>query len=100
MKTIILSVSIVLCASVFTSCQSDYERAYAAECLYRMAKNGYLEKSDTTKYKRDFQEIYSEMESDQKRQYGLYRKNQKAMEKREYNRYLGEQKQISEYLNE
>ena len=42
MKTIILSVSIVLCASVFTSCQSDYERAYIAESSYRLAKRGYL----------------------------------------------------------
>ena len=40
MKTIILSVSIVLCASMFTSCRSDYERAYEAESMYRLQKRG------------------------------------------------------------
>lgn len=99
MKTIILSVSIVLCASM-TSCRSDYERAYEAESCYRLAKEGYLEKSDTTEYKEEFERIYRRMPEGVKENYKLYREGQKRIEQEINEAYLQASREVTSMLND
>lgn len=100
MKTIMLSVSIVLCASMFTSCRSDYERAYEAESMYRLAKDGYLEKSDTTEYKEEFERIYRRMPEGVKENYKLYREEQKRIEQEVNDAYLQTSREVTSMLND
>lgn len=100
MKTILLSVSIVLYASMFTSCQSDYERAYIAECSYRLAKEGIYSPSDTTKYKNEFESIYRCMEPEAKEAYKQYREDQKRMEKEVSLEHQKTTREVTSMLND
>ena len=100
MKTIILSVSIVLCASMFTSCRSDYERAYEAESCYRLAKDGIYHPSDTTKYKKEFESIYRRMPEGVKENYKLYREEQKRIEQEVNEAYLQTSREVTSMLND
>ena len=101
MKTIILSVSIVLCASVFTSCATKFEKAYEAECNYRLAKDGVCyEVSDTLKFHREFVREYESMDVLEKQRYSSYRMNRKAEEEREWNKFQEEQQAIASMLND
>lgn len=100
MKTIILSVSVILCA-IFASCSTSFEKAYEAESNYRLAKNGVIyEKSDTTKFQVKFEREYGCMSPEEKKQYGQYRMARKAEEKRAYLDMKNEQKKISAMLND
>ncbi len=100
MKTIILSVSIVLCASMFTSCRSDYERAYEAESMYRLAKEGIYSPSDTTKYKNEFESIYRRMPKVEQENYKRYREEQKRIEQEVNEAYLQTSREVTSMLND
>lgn len=101
MKTILVSVSIVLCASVFTSCRSDYERAYEAECNYRLAKKGLMyEVSDTTKFKNKFEALYESMDVVQRENYRSFREEQKRMEKEFISEFRQTEHEINSMLND
>lgn len=100
MKTIFLSVSIVLCASMFTSCRSDNERAYEAESCYRLAKEGFYHPSDTTKYKNEFESIYRSMTDQQKSTYKQHREKQRLIEQKANQEYLQTSREITSMLND
>lgn len=100
MKTIVLSVSIFLFSSVFTSCQSSFEKAYESESLYRMSKDGHIEMSDSAKYKAEFIRTYQTMSPTEQQRYKLFRKNKKTEEKRAYQEYLQQQKDMAAMLND
>ncbi len=100
MKTIFLSVSIVLCASMFTSCRSDYERAYEAESMYRLAKEGIYSPSDTTKYKNEFESIYRRMPKVEQENYKRYREEQKRIEQEFNEAYLQASREVTSMLND
>lgn len=100
MKTIILSVSIVLSASMFTSCRSDKERAYEAECCYRLAKQGIYSPSDTTKFKNEFESLYRRMDNEQRENYRRYREEQKRMEEECISEHRQTKDEIHSILND
>lgn len=100
MKTIFLSVSIVLCASMFTSCRSDYERAYEAESCYRLAKEGIYSPSDTTRYKNEFESIYRSMSGYEQNTYKRYRNKQKQQEEAFEKMYRADSREIAAMLND
>lgn len=100
MKTIILSVSIVLCASMFTSCRSDKERAYEAECCYRLAKQGIYSPSDTTKFKKEFESLYRRMDAVEREFYKDYRREQRLMEETSNREFRRTKEDINSMLND
>lgn len=101
MKTIILSVSIVLCASMFTSCHSYYQYAYEAECNYRLAKEGVIyHQSDTTRFKQEFESIYRFLDDRSQITYKKYRSEQKRFENEARNEYIRDSKDMVTMLND
>lgn len=100
MKTILLSVSIVLCASMFTSCMTKNEKAYEAECCYRLAKEGIYSPSDTTEYKRKFESIYRRMNEIEKQNYRIFRQDQKRMKKEVSLKYQKTSREVTSMLND
>lgn len=99
MKTIVLSVSIFLFSSVFTSCQSSFEKAYESESLYRMAKNGHIEMSDSAKYKAEFIRTYqSDYESYRTTKIQTFSQKQESRRKTRLSRIFATAKRYGCYV--
>ena len=88
-----LFIASILFCGLFSSCTTKNEAAYIAETYYKMCKNGTIEASDSTKYKKEFIRIYMNMSEIEKRNYAAYKRGEDEKLRRfneEYKKSLNE----------
>lgn len=100
MKNLFVLCSVVLLSSMFTSCRDCCQKAYEAESMYRLAKEGIVTRKDTTAYKNDFERIYLSMDARERAAYKRYREERRKEERACNDSYVKASKEVSSMLQD